>query len=243
MSITAEEAMLALWTSEESLAKERYNLFYNPNPMDVTIKDMPGEDGKLKDITLPNLAKEKKKIDDFVAGAENTMPFLNLLKNVHMTKKDENDNYIEIPHTMYSMDIESYRVVDATVTDVPEVVKDYIAGGVIRGHGNVLEIKFTKNVSSNTWLALNSVSGTFTGGWKWVHVAQGKLRDINAGETKSFFDVRVNRNWHVDLPMGDFEENTIVYLAHPFLVAGKITNINNIKTLNYTSNTKYVNLY
>lgn len=172
-----------------------------------------------------------KEVDGFITSAKQTMPFINLIKNPHMVDKDENGNFINIPCSFFAFDMESYRIIDSSVDDVPQAVKDYISGGIVRGHGNVLELKMTSHASLNLWLAANSISGLFSSGWKWVYVESGKLRDIEAGTSGSFFDVK-NINWNIDVPLGNFDDNSVIYLAHPFVVAGGISSVNEVKTMN-----------
>lgn len=185
-------------------------------------------DGSESVKSFPNIAK----MVAIINGTKDELPFINLIRNPHINQKDADGNYINIPCSFYDFDMDSYRIIDSSTDDVPQAVKDYIAGGVISGHGNVLELKMKKQSGRNLWLAFNSVSGLFSAGWKWVYVEQGKLRNIEAGTTGNFFDV-TKRNWHIDRPLGNFEENSVIYLAHPFVVAGKITDVDEVKTLNY----------
>ena len=185
-------------------------------------------DGSTSVKTFPNIAK----MVAIINGTKDEIPFVNLLKNPHMQTKDSDGNYINLPFSFYDVDISSFRIVDSSTDDIPQEVKDYIAGGLIRGRGNVLELKMKKQVGVNLWIGGNSVSGMFSSGWKWVFVESGRLRDISAGETGSFFETS-KRNWNIDSPLGSFEENSVIYLAHPFVVAGKITDTNQVKTLNY----------
>ena len=51
--------------------RRAYQIFYDPNPQDVTLPQLD-ENGNLVNVTIPNRAKIKAEVDNFIAGARGT---------------------------------------------------------------------------------------------------------------------------------------------------------------------------
>jgi hypothetical protein len=65
-------------------------------------------------------------------------------------------------------------------------------------------------------------------------VDRGRLRGITAGNTGNILDL-TQRSWHADFMFGEVESDTVVYLQTPFVVAGSVTSVDQVQTLNYQS--------
>lgn len=187
--------------------------------------------GKLAVIDQ-RVEQKKIELDAWQANARGEWPFLNLLKNTHMVSTNAAGAFIDIPFVLGGGE-EFAGVVTAATPNLPAGVADWFKFGLIGGRGNLAKINFRAEAGPRYWLALNALSGTFCGGFKFVYVETGRVRNINAGQVGRFFDVTIGRTWHADFTFGDVEPGTVAYFGTPFVVSGVISEVNQVRTINY----------
>lgn len=189
--------------------------------------------GKMGQINAVLDAK-RQELTQWQAAARGEWPFINLLKNAHMLKQDAQGNFIELPFVLGG-GIAAFEVVTPTTPNVPLEVTQWFRDGLIVGHGHLLRVTFAEAPPSGIryWMSSNSVVGQFSGGFKFVHVQAGRVRDIQAGQTGTILDVLPYRNWHIDLMLGDVANGTVAYFGMPFVVAGTPSEVRQVRTINY----------
>lgn len=170
--------------------------------------------------------------ESWKSNARYEWPFVNLLKNAHMLKQDVQGNFIDLPFVL-GAGVEAFSVVTPGTPELPQPVMDWFNAGLIMGHGHLLRIDFVATAEPRYWLAANSVVGQFSGGFKFVYVHTGRVRGIQAGQVGAMLDVYGYRTWHIDFVFGDVEPGTVAYFGMPFVVAGALTDVNQVRTINY----------
>jgi hypothetical protein len=183
------------------------------------------------------VAAERAAFEQWKANQKIEQGYLNLLRNAHMTKTDSSGAFVDLPCAFYPA-VKSFQVVNTATAGLPQKVVDQLSGGLIMGRGNIIKVTFNSFTGGrgdgSYWLPGNSITGTFSGGWKWVYVDRGRLRGITAGNTGNILDL-TQRSWHADFMFGEVESDTVVYLQTPFVVAGFVTSVDQVQTLNYQS--------
>lgn len=191
--------------------------------------------GKMGQINA-QVAQKMQELTQWQTNARGEWPFINLLKNAHMMKQDAEGNFIDLPFIL-SGGIASFEVVTPTTPNVPPEVTQWFKDGLVVGHGHLLRVTFAEAPPSGIryWMSANSITGQFSSGFKFVHVAAGRVRQLDAGKTGTILDVGGYQNWHIDLTFGDVANGTVAYFGMPFVVAGVISDVRQVRTVNYES--------
>ncbi len=128
--------------------RRAYQIFYDPTPQDVTLPQLD-ENGNLVNVTIPNRAKIKAQVDNFIAGAETNIKGW-WVQNYNVSSIDELVNAIN--DTPFGGLVNIYLQNDITIDRDIDISGKQV---FIHGDGHKLSVNTFKVKDTN-----NTVVGT-----------------------------------------------------------------------------------